>query len=110
MQVECIKRSGKPLFVEDIRIWNCGVAIKEVDDEFRGFGEPFLLPQEEFINLLDMEDECVNYILEKYGAFDVMDLNTLPVIERVVSLSVIPQGSLIPHINYQMLIGAFFLS
>ena len=32
MQVECIKLSSEPLFREDIVIWNCGVAIKEVDE------------------------------------------------------------------------------
>lgn len=109
MQVECIKRNGKPLFKEDIRVWGCGVAIKEVDEEFRGLGEPFSEHQDEYINLLDGEQNSVEYILDLYGGYDVLDLNSLPTIQKVAKLGVISGGTSVPHISYQILIGAFYL-
>lgn len=54
LQIECIKRSGKPLFKEDIRVWDCGVAIKEVDDIFSEYGEGFSERQDGFIILLEV--------------------------------------------------------
>lgn len=109
MQVECIKRNRKPLFKEDVRIWNCGVAIKEVDEEFRGLGEPFFEHQEEYINLLDGERQSVDYVLKLYGNYDALEINSLPIIQKVISLGVITDGSSVPHVNYNILIGAFCL-
>jgi len=107
MQVECIRRSAKPLFKEDIRIWDCGVAIKEVDDEFYNFAEGFICPLEEFITLLDAEEESVNYILDKYGSMDAFELNDLPDNQRVKALGVKQETTCVPHVSYQILIGAF---
>ena len=50
MQVECIKRSNKVLFKEDIVVWNCGVAIKEVDIEFASEAIGFSSKQQEYIS------------------------------------------------------------
>lgn len=109
MQVECIRRSQKPLFREDIRIWNCGVAIKEVDDEFNCYGEEYNGEKmEEFITLLDAEEESVEYVLCQYGAMDVFDLNSLPDIQKVELLGVKTEDLTVPHISYQILMGAFF--
>ena len=107
MQVECIKRSRKPLFKEDICIWSCGVAIKEVDEEFRGIGGKFVEKQIEYINLLEQEEKSVNYIIEQYGTKDAIELNMMPVVQKVISLAVQPLDSNTPHVSYQILMGAF---
>ena len=107
MQVECIKRSKKPLFREDIRIWKCGVAIKEVDEEFRGVGDEFHFYQEEYINLLEQEEESVNIIIQQYGKKSAVELNLLPEVQRVLSLGTMLDNSSVPHINYQILVGVF---
>lgn len=107
MQIECIRRSGRPLFKEDIRIWSCGVAIKEVDDEFYGYAEGFTQKLEEFITLLDAEEASVDCILNKYGQLDAFELNQLPDNQKVKDLGVIGDNSLIPHISHQILTGAF---
>ena len=107
MQIDCIKKSGKPLFKEDIRIWDCGVAIKEVDDEFRGIGGPFTVKQTEYINLLEQEENSVNVILEQFGTMDAIDLNMLPQNQKVIALSIKAPGSFTPHVSYQVLMGAF---
>ena len=107
MQVDCIKRSSKPLFKEDIRIWDCGVAIKEVDEEFRGVGGPFVKKQVEYINLLEQEEKSVNIILEQFGTMDAIELNLLPMNQKVISLAIKTTEFSSPHVSYQILIGAF---
>ncbi len=107
MQVDCIRRSNKPLFKEDIKIWNCGVAIKEVDEEFRGVGGPFTTKQIEYINLLEQEEKSVNTILEQFGKMDAIELNLLPVNQRVISLAIKTDDTSTPYVSYQILMGAF---
>ncbi|MBQ2390862.1 MAG: DUF4065 domain-containing protein [Clostridia bacterium] len=107
MQVDCIRESSKPLFKEDVRIWDCGVAIKEVDEEFRGFGGPFASKQEEYIILLEQEEKSVNKILEQYGSLDAIELNLLSVNQKIISLAVKTTDSSTPHVSYQILMGAF---
>ncbi len=107
MQVDCIRRSSKPLFKEDIRIWDCGVAIKEVDDAFRDYAEGFDCRQEEFITLLEAEEESVNCILAQYGTMEAFELNQLPDNQRVRELGVKQETESVPHISYQIMIGAF---
>lgn len=107
MQVECIKRSGKPLFKEDIRVWKCGVAIKEVDEEFRNYGEGFNHKQEEFISLLVAEEQSIDYIIAQHGKKDAFELNDLPDNQKIISLGVTSDESTVPHVSYQILVGAF---
>ncbi len=107
MQVDCIRKSKKPLFKEDIRIWDCGVAIKEVDEEFRGLGGSFATKQEEYIILLEQEEKSVNKILEQFGRLDAIELNLLPANQKVISLAVKATASSTPHVSYQILMGAF---
>lgn len=108
MQIECIRRSQKPLFKEEIRVWSCGVAIKEVDEEFRGLGGEFVNRQIEYINLLEKEEESVNRILDEYGSLDALDLNMLPTVQLVISLAVKIPDSNVPRVNYNTLLGAFW--
>lgn len=108
MQIDCIRRSQKPLFKEDIRIWECGVAIKEVDVEFSSYGEKFdNVRLEEFISLLDAEEDSVDYILDKYGHLDAFELNLLEDNQKVIQLGVIADNTSVPHVSYQILVGVF---
>ena len=107
MQVECIKTSQKPLFKEDVRVWDCGVAITEVNSEFESFGEGFTNKIEEFITLLEAEEKSVDFILDKYGHLDAFELNALPDNQKVIQLGVKTDSSTALHISYQILMGAF---
>lgn len=107
MQVDCIQKCQKPLFKEDIKIWSCGVAIKEVDDEFKGLGGEEVPDQVEYINLLEQEEKSVNKILSLYGTMDAIELNSLPVIQKVISLAERPSDLSTPYVNYEMLKEAF---
>ena len=107
MQVECIQRSGKQLFKEDIRVWDCGVAIKEVDEDFRFNKTAFKEKNQEYINLLDIEEASVDYILREYGEKNAFELNALYINQKVIKLGVIKQGDTVPHISYGVLIGVF---
>lgn len=84
MQIECIKRSKKPLFTEEIVIWKCGVVIKEVDSDFRSYAISFYERQEEYICLLVAEEESVEYVLREYGHMDSFELNKLNVIKELI--------------------------
>lgn len=108
MQVECIKRSNKPLFKEDVRIWGCGVAIKEVDTEFAAYADGFTERLEEHIALLEVENASVDYIIDLYGDKSSFDLNGLPENQTVELLATVPEGTDTPHVNYQILTGAFY--
>lgn len=108
MQIDCIRRSGKPLFKEDIRIWNCGVAIKEVDDEFTLYAEKFTEHMCEFILLLTAEEKAVDSVISEYGDLDAYDLNKLADVQKVISLGVPSINTGVPHVTYQMLLGEYF--
>ena len=107
MQVECIKLSGKPLFKEDVRIWNCGVAIKEVDEDFRFNENAFQNRHLVYINLLDAEEIAVSNIINQYGQMDAAQLNSLPVAVRVINLGVKKEGDTVKHVSYFILIEEF---
>lgn len=107
MQVEVIKETGIPLFKEDVRIWDCGVAIKEVDDEFRGMGASFTEKQIEYINLLDKEDEIIDLVLDQYGTQNALELNQLPINQIVRSLGKALPGTKIPHVPSDVLCKVF---
>ncbi len=107
MQVECIRRSGRPLFKEDVREWRCGVAIKEVDEEFSNYGQGFYCKFEEFITLLDAEEKSIDYIIKQHGGKDAFELNLLPDNQKVLQLGVKTDGATVSHVSYQILIGAF---
>ncbi len=107
MQVECIKLSSEPLFREDIVIWNCGVAIKEVDEEFRNIGTPFENHQIEYISLLDREKKCVDYVIKMYGDKSAIDLSKLPILQKVCTLGEKLGDSHVPRVNLYKLMGVF---
>lgn len=84
MQLECIERSGKLLFPEDIVVWRSGVAIEEVDRDFMQYALGFDVKQQPFIILLEKEQESVEYILDVHGDKDAFELNELPIIKELI--------------------------
>ncbi len=107
IQVECIKQSGFPFFAEDIRVWDCGVAIKEVDEDFRQNGTRFCSELDENITLLDSEEEYIDTILNKFGNLTASELNDLSTNQRVIKLGQINEGDTVPHISAVRLVEEF---
>ena len=107
MQVECIKRSNKALFKEDIVIWSCGVAIKEVDVEFASEATGFFYKQQEYISLLDKELESIDYIIEEYGHCNAYEINQLKEIQDLYELGELRAESGVPHIKEQKLLEKY---
>lgn len=107
IQVECIRQSGYPLFSEDIRVWDCGVAIKEVDEDFRVYSTKFSDFIDENITLLEEEDKYIDTILNKYGQLSASDLNKLDINQKVISLGQIKDKDKVPHITTERLTEEF---
>lgn len=108
IQVESIKQSDFPLFSEDIRKWDCGVAIKEVDEDFRASGIKFTDELIEHVELLSSEEEYIDIILEKYGHLSAEELNALDINQKILSNMVeVKEGDKVPHISADKLIELF---
>lgn len=76
-QIECIKDSQFPFFSEDIEVWDCGVVIREVDEDFRQYGVRFYEQLDEKIILLYSEMNYIDNILKQYGNLATEELNQL---------------------------------
>lgn len=106
MQLECIKRSEKPLFPEDIVIWDCGVAIKEVDTEFRANAMRFEKKEPVYILLLEKETESVDYVLDTFGELTTVDIMKLRCIQKIMPLATLTHTGT-PHISSKRLVEYF---
>ncbi len=107
MQLECVKRSNKVLFKEDIVIWNCGVAIKEVDMEFSSEATGFSTPQQEYISLLDKELESITYILDKYGDKTAFEISQLEIVQELAKLGKPISDTGVPHITAEIILEKY---
>lgn len=107
IQLESIKESGLPLFSEDIRVWDCGVAIKEVDEDFRASGTKFREKQVVNIVLLNSEESYIDTVLSRWGHLSAEDLNSLQPNQQVIKLGEIREGDTIPHISAERLTEVF---
>lgn len=94
VQAECIKDSGFPLFSESIEIWECGVVIKEVDEDFRAYGVSFYEHLDEKIVLLHSEIEYINNILGQYGKLSSYDLNQICLNQEVIFPKMIEKATI----------------
>ena len=92
MQIEHMKRVKTALFPQDILVWDCGVVIEEVDQEFIRYAIEFKEEQVEYISLLQEQEKTVEYVLKIYGDMDVFDINELPAIHSLVSKSLLING------------------
>ena len=85
MNIECVIETGNTLFNEDIVIWDCGVAIKEVDKEFKQYILEFTEPLVEYIVLLEQENQIIENVLEMYGGLCASDINKLDIIATLIN-------------------------
>ncbi len=84
MQGVHLARYNQELFPENVIMWPCGVAIKEVDVQFRSFSTGFKEELEIFIAVLDSENDVINYVIDKYGMKDVFELRQDPKLSALV--------------------------
>ncbi len=75
MHGEHLAKFNKPIFPENVLCWKCGVAIKEVELKFllHDFSEKDRIPVN--IAILQTEDAVIHSVLDKYGSYDVVELN-----------------------------------
>lgn len=83
MQGEYLAEYGKVLFPEPIEVWECGVAIRRVNDDFKSYILGITEHQECYLALLDNEKYIIHNVLEKFGSFDVFELNQDPKLMRI---------------------------
>lgn len=97
MQIEHMSRVKAALFPQDILVRNGGVVIEEVDKGFIQYAICCKEEQIEYILLLDEQLKTVEYVLRVYGDMNAFDINKLPVIQSLVSKSLLINGrSIIP--------------
>ena len=71
-----------PLFPQNIEYWECGVSIKEVDEEFRQYALGFNKYLNEKIVLLYSEMQYVDNIINQYAYLTPYDLNELCLLNK----------------------------
>lgn len=75
MHGEHLAKYSQPLFPENVLIWKCGVAIEEVDTQFREFGGGFTTEFPAKLAVLSSENQIIKNVLINYGNKDVFELN-----------------------------------
>ena len=98
MQLECLERSKKLLFTEDIVVFKgVGVVIPKVDRDFLVNAIEFTEEQTPYILLLEKEAEAIEYVLERYGHMDSFELESLYAIKKLKDFTIEKNGkSVIP--------------
>ena len=74
---------GKALFPEPIEVWECGVAIRRVNDDFKSYILGITEYQKCYLALLDNEKYIIHNVLEKFGSLDVFELNQDPKLTHI---------------------------
>lgn len=92
MQIEHMSRVKTSLFPQDILVWDCGVVIEEVDQGFIQYAIECKEKQFGYLILLEEQMKTVEYILEKYGEMDALEINKLPVVQTLISKSLLIEG------------------
>lgn len=75
MQGEYLMKYNEAFFVEPIEVWDCGVAIKRVNCDFKSYVFGITEKQECYLALLDREKDIIHSVIDKYGKKDVFELN-----------------------------------
>lgn len=73
-----LAKHGQALFPENIEVWECGVAIRKVNNDFKTYAFGITEHQECYLALLDNEKEVVYSVIDQYGANDVFEINQDP--------------------------------
>lgn len=74
MQKEHLRKYHTPIFDEDIIAWECGPAIKEINDYFTYGKLGFDDKVEQSIQLKDSHEEILELILHKYGSLSPLEM------------------------------------
>lgn len=83
MQGEFLAKYGKILFPEPIEVWECGVAIRRVNDDFKSYILGITEYQKCYLALLDTEKDIIHSVLNEFGSFDVFEINQEPRLMRI---------------------------
>lgn len=78
MQCKHLAKYGQPLFPENIVTWKCGVAIQEVNNDFKKYALGCKEKQEVFIAILNSEETIINQVIEEYGDKTAVAINNDP--------------------------------
>lgn len=76
MQGKYLVKYQKPLFDENIMAWSCGVAIREINDDFKHFKGNITEKLQAYIILLDSEEYVIDEVLDEFGKEDSMTINS----------------------------------
>lgn len=86
MQGQCLVKYEKELFKEEIVAWSCGVAIKEVNSEFKNYNPDVDGKQQAYLILLDYEEDIIDDILDKFGNYDAITISSDPRLHKLVDM------------------------
>lgn len=75
MQGMCLAKYEKELFKEDVLAWTCGVAIKEVNADFKNYDFKESQRLQAYIVLLDHEEEIIDEVLNEFGNKDAITIS-----------------------------------
>jgi len=93
---------NKPFFSQEVVARTHALMIDKVDKDFRIYAMGFKEKLEEYICLLEKEEEVMNYIIEKYGNLDFFELKELPVLKNLKDLfSKEDQSNILPNIKIE---------
>lgn len=73
----------KPFFKQQVIVREHALMIDEVDEDFRIYAFEFKEVMEEYICLLEKEEEVMNYIIDNYGELDFFDLRDSYVLKKL---------------------------
>ena len=75
MQGKCLSEHDKELFKEEVLAWSCGVAVKEVNSDFKNYDFKNSKGLQAYVVLLDYEDKIIDEVLDKFGDKDAITIS-----------------------------------
>ena len=102
MQIEHMSRVKKALFPQNILVLEYGVVIEEVDQGFIKYAILFKDHQPEYIPLLDEQLKTVEHVLKNYGDMGAVEINNLPLIQTLISKSLLINGKRVVPSNIML--------
>lgn len=75
MQGTCLAKYGKELFKEEVLAWSCGVAIKEVNADFKNHNFRESQRLQAYVVLLEYEDDILDEVLKEFGNKDAITIS-----------------------------------
>ena len=78
MNGKFLAEHGQTLFPENIEVWECGVAIRKVNSDFKSYAFGITEHQECYLALLDNEKAIIHSVIDEFGENDVFEINQDP--------------------------------